>query len=77
MVLGVPILKHFRVSLQMFKRNLKTKPSDEEEVAEERLELEATEITREEDRSAIGMLSFFSFSLCRAELQIKCDFRII
>lgn len=38
---------------KMFKRNLKTKPSDEEEVAEERLELEATEITREEDRSAI------------------------
>ena len=44
----------------MFKRNLKTKPSDEEEVAEERLELEATEITREEDRSAIGLLSFLA-----------------
>lgn len=38
---------------KMFKRNLKTKPSFEEEVAEERLELEATEISREEDRSAI------------------------
>lgn len=38
---------------KMFKRNLKTKQSFEEEVAEERLELEATEISREEDRSAI------------------------
>lgn len=38
---------------KMYKRNLKTRPSDEEEVAEERLELEATEITREDDRSAI------------------------
>ena len=47
----------------MFKRNLKTKPSDEEEVPEERLELEATEISREEDRSAIGEFTYSS-SLC-------------
>ena len=49
----------------MYKRNLKTRPSDEEEVAEERLELEATEVSRDEDRSAIGMpLKFTLMSLC-------------
>ena len=48
----------------MFKRNLKTRPSDEEEVSGERLELEATEISREEDRSAIGKFSFLYFCIC-------------
>ena len=59
----------------MFKRNLKTKPSDEEEVPEERLELEATEISREEDRSAIGEITFLHPFLYWLEL-LNGDFRI-
>ncbi|XP_045180950.1 double-strand-break repair protein rad21 homolog isoform X2 [Mercenaria mercenaria] len=37
--------------LKMFKRNMKTRPSEDFDENEERLELEAPEISREEDRS--------------------------
>lgn len=39
---------------QLYKRNLKTRPTEDLEVDEERLELEATEVMREEDRSVTG-----------------------
>lgn len=42
------------VYLQLFKRNLKTRPTEDLEEDEERLELEATEVMREEDRSVTG-----------------------
>ena len=47
---------HF-LFFQMFKRNMKTRPSEDFDENEERLELEAPEISREEDRSVTGIIS--------------------